>query len=65
MAVPERRLDEVAPEEPRAAYYQYFHLCSVEGKVMSYLPAPMTLSPGRLTTLSMTPYSRASSGPNM
>ena len=35
MAVPERRLDEVAPEESRAAEYQYIHLCLLKAKTPS------------------------------
>jgi hypothetical protein len=61
MAVPERRLDEVAPEKSRSAEYQCVHRRLLRVKATSYLPAAMTLSPGRLTTLSMTPYSTASS----
>jgi hypothetical protein len=48
MVVPERRLDEVAPEESRAADYQYVHPCLPELEATNngaYLPAAITLSP--------------------
>src|SRR5918998_4991458 len=61
VAFPERRLDEVAPEESRTAEDQYVHRWLSPKVPEPYLPIAATRSSGRLMTLSITPYSTASS----